>query len=213
VSLAVSRIVPESHRKPSPFWPDVDLRSDLAFDSIYDKAIRDLSRQHWTPVRIAARAAWLLTQHGARRILDVGSGVGKFCLVGAQITEASFVGVERRAHLVDIARGAAARLEISRATFVHANIDSFSFEGFDGIYLYNPFYEQIGEYLDPIGPDLDRSAIAFRHYVNTTVEKLRGLDSPVVVVTYHGFGGTMPPAFRCVADEVAGNDRLEVWSK
>jgi len=194
-------------------WSDADLRSDLAFDSIYDKAIRDLSRQHWTPVRVAARAAWLLTQHGATRILDVGAGVGKFCLVGAQTTEALFVGVERRAHLVDIARGAAARLEIPRATFVHANIDTLSFEGFDGIYLYNPFYEQIGEYLDPIGPDLERSAVAFRHYVQTTVEKLSGLASPVVVVTFHGFGGTMPPAFKLLGDEPAGNDRLEVWGK
>lgn len=205
--------MPESGGKPSPVWPDTDLRSDLAFDSIYDNATRDLSLQHWTPVRVAARAAWLLTQHGATRILDVGSGVGKFCLVGAQITEASFVGVERRGHLVDIARGAAARLEISRVTFVHANIDTFSFEGFDGIYLYNPFYEQIGEYLDPIGPDLERSAVVFRHYVHSTVEKLRGLASPVVVVTYHGFGGIMPPEFTLVADEPAGNDRLEVWSK
>ena len=206
--------MPESRRKPSPVWPDTDLRSDLAFDSIYDKAIRDLSLQHWTPVRVAARAAWLLTQHGATRILDVGSGVGKFCLVGAQITDASFVGVERRGHLVDIARGAAAQLEISsRATFVHSNIDTFSFEGFDGIYLYNPFYEQIGEYLDPIGPDLERSAATFRHYVRTTVEKLRGLTSPVVVVTFHGFGGIMPPEFKFLGDEAAGNDHLEVWSK
>ena len=175
---------------------------NLAFDSIYDKAIRDLSRQHWTPVRVAARAARLLTQHGATRILDVGSGVGKFCLVGAQTTAASFVGVERRRHLVDIARGAAARLETSRATFVHANIDSFSFEGFDGIYLYNPFYELISDYLDPIAPDLERSNVTFRHYVHTIAEKLRALDAPVVVVTFHGFGGVMPTELTFLGEEL-----------
>src|SRR5579872_1012394 len=124
----------ESRTNPSVFWSDANLRSDLDFDQVYDQAIRDLSLQHWTPVRVAARAAWLLTQHGATRILDVGSGVGKFCLVGASTTDASFVGVERRGHLVDIARGAATRLGISRVTFVHANVDTFSFEGFDGVY-------------------------------------------------------------------------------
>jgi predicted RNA methylase len=205
--------VPKSLGKAPPVWSEFDLRSDLAFDSIYDQDIRDLSLQHWTPVQIAARAAWLLTHHGAKRILDVGSGVGKFCLVGAQTTDATFVGVERRGHLVDIARDAAARLETSRVTFMHANIDSFSFEGFDGIYLYNPFYELIGDYLDRIDPALELSAVAYRNYVRITAEKLRAVDGPVVVVTYHGFGGTMPPEFRCLGEEPAGNDRLEVWGK
>src|SRR5204863_2649593 len=111
--------------------------SDAVFDSIYDDRIRGLSEQHWTPVTIAARASWLLTTAGATKILDVGSGVGKFCIVGALSTTAEFVGVERRAGLVDIARRAAATAGASRATFVHADIDAVSFDGYDGIYLYN----------------------------------------------------------------------------
>src|SRR5262245_2791350 len=86
------------------------LGSDGSFDSVYDEEIRALSEEHWTPVAVAARAARILTFAGATRILDVGSGVGKFCIVGALCTAARFVGVERRHRLVSIARRAAAEM-------------------------------------------------------------------------------------------------------
>jgi hypothetical protein len=123
------------------------------------------------------------------------------------------VGVERRGDLVDIARGAAIQLGISRATFVHANIDTFSFEGFDGVYLYNPFYEQISQYLDLIDATLERTTTAYGYYVRKTVERLQALKSPAVVVTFNGFGASMPPEFTFLGDEPAENDRLEVWIK
>ena len=50
--------------------------------------------------------------------------------------------MERRDGLVDIARRAAATAGASRATFIHTDIDAVSFDGYDGIYLYNPFFEQ-----------------------------------------------------------------------
>jgi hypothetical protein len=85
---------------------DACLTSDLAFDALYERRIRELSPQHWTPVRIARRAAELLTLSGAKRILDVGSGVGKFCIVGALTTEAQFVGIEpARVPRRDLTRG------------------------------------------------------------------------------------------------------------
>src|SRR4029077_8901586 len=64
--------------------------SDDEFDSAYDKQIRELSEQHWTPLWVAARVAHLLTRSGATRVLDVGSGAGKFCIVGALSTDAEF---------------------------------------------------------------------------------------------------------------------------
>jgi predicted RNA methylase len=205
--------VPETLRKTHSFWSDATLTTDMEFDSIYDRAVRELSAQHWTPVRIAARAARLLTQNGATRILDIGSGVGKFCIVGALTTDAEFVGVERRGNLVSIARAAASRLGASRATFVHTNIDAYSLEGFDGIYLYNPFYEQISRLLVQIDDAIEGTDAAYRHYVRATVDRLRALKAPVAVVTFNGFGGIMPRDFTFRGDEPAGNDRLEVWTK
>jgi hypothetical protein len=193
--------------------PDARLESDAAFDTIYDGRIRKLSELHWTPVAIAARAARLLTRAGATRILDIGSGVGKFCIVGALSTDAEFVGVERREPLVHIARRAATRLGAARATFVHSNFDALPFRGFDGIYLYNPFYEHLAKYLPLIDGAFERSPAAHRYFVRVMIEKLRAAPPPVCVVSYHGFGGAMPPEFHFAGEEAAGNDRLEVWIK
>jgi len=189
------------------------LGSDLAFDRIYDEKIRALSDQHWTPVEVAVRAARMLTHAGATRILDIGSGVGKFCVVGALCTTAEFVGVERRQKLVGIAERAAAALGANRATFVHSNIDAFSLARFDGCYLYNPFYEQISKYLPMIDDDVQRSTWLNRYFIETVQGKLQAAEPPMVVVTYHGFGGSMPRGYRNLAAERAGNDRLEMWIK
>jgi hypothetical protein len=205
--------MPDTTRAPSATSPPNGLSSDAEFDRCYDAKIRRLSLQHWTPVRVAVRAAQLLTEAGATRILDVGSGVGKFCIIGALSTDAEFVGVERRGRLVRIARGAALHHGAHRATFVHANIDAFSFDGFSGIYLYNPFYEQISDLMVQIDGAIERSKTAYRHFVGSTTAKLAAMATPVAVATYNGFGGDMSPAFTLMAVEPAGSDRLELWVK
>src|ERR1019366_6205983 len=92
---------------------------DWAFDSIYPPSIRAISRRYWTPVDVARRAARLLWRAGARRVLDVGSGVGKFVLVAAgAVPEVRFVGVEQRPHLVEVARRAHEQLQLQNALFV-----------------------------------------------------------------------------------------------
>jgi SAM-dependent methyltransferase len=192
---------------------DTCLSSDVTFDALYEQRFRALSTQHWTPVRIARRAATLLTLCGAKRILDVGSGVGKFCIVGALTTNAEFVGVERRGYLVEVARHAAFRCGAKRASFDHANIDAFSFEGFDGVYLFNPFYELIGNLIEPIDGSTERSAALHRHFVRRTTEQLARMAAPVAVVTYGGFGGPMPPQYKFAGDEVGEGDQLELWVK
>jgi SAM-dependent methyltransferase len=187
---------------------------DDAFDAVYDRRIRGLSKRHWTPVAVAARAAQLLVEAGATRILDVGSGVGKFCLVGALRTNAELVGVERREDLVVVARDAAKKLGVARATFVHADVADFPFDGFDGVYLYNPFFEHVSRSLRLIDETVERSRAKYRHLVSTTLTKLATLSPPGAVVTFSGLGGRVPPdAFEFLGEEAAGNDWLELWVK
>jgi predicted RNA methylase len=200
-------------RKLAPRSGAAPLPSDEDFDLIYPERIRRLSALHWTPVSVAARAAAILAQAGATRILDVGSGVGKFCLVGAMVTSARFVGVERRQHLVDIAGTASAKLGISRAAFVHASIDQFRFESFDGVYLYNPFFEQISRYLPQVDRSVEHSAKLYRFFADTVTTELATLAPGAAVVTYHGFGGEMPSSYRLAGNEPAGNDLLDLWIK
>ena len=82
--------------------------TDLEFDRVYPSWVRRLSDMHWTPVEVARRAAALLAVDPTTRVLDVGSGVGKFCLIGALTTRATFVGIEQRENLVTVARDTAA---------------------------------------------------------------------------------------------------------
>ncbi len=57
--------------------------SDMEFNTLYPPSIQLLSRNHWTPLSIAMKAACFLAGDGNVRILDIGSGVGKFCLAAA----------------------------------------------------------------------------------------------------------------------------------
>jgi SAM-dependent methyltransferase len=113
--------------------------SDRDFDALYPEPLRFVSRTHWTPIAVAARAADLLVTAGAKQVLDVGSGIGKFCIVGALSTDgAKFTGVEQRPGLVDAATRVAGRLGANRARFLCADAIAAPFSAFDGVYMYNP---------------------------------------------------------------------------
>ncbi len=85
-------------RSQPPPQMDLNRSDDALFDAMYPEAIRLVSRRFWTPIAVAQRAAELLRGAGARRILDVGAGLGKFVLAAARAApELDFVGVEQRA--------------------------------------------------------------------------------------------------------------------
>jgi predicted RNA methylase len=186
--------------------------SDEEFDEVYFGRIKAVSFRHWTPVAVARRAALLLTGMGARRVLDVGSGAGKFCIVGALSTDAKFSGIEQRKNLVDAAEDAAARMGASRASFIHGNFVNFDWLPFDGIYFYNPFQEQIEEY-DPVPIDgaLDPSTPLHNTYVACATSMLIRAPVGTAVVTYNGFGGPMPRQYRHVSSETLNNAELALW--
>jgi excisionase family DNA binding protein len=187
--------------------------SDAEFDRIYPAWVRKLSKRHWTPIDVARRAAELLAVDSICRVLDIGSGAGKFCLVGALTTRATFVGIEQRRSLVDVARQTARSCGVSRAQFLHGNMMTLDWSEFDGFYLFNPFYEHIADFLTPIGEAIELSAERYAEYVTTTCMKLFSARIGARVVTYHGYGGLMPPGYRLILHEPAGSDYLEVWEK
>src|SRR4051812_11881562 len=66
-----------SARSQRPVPSDVTM-SDAAFDQVLPAWAQLVSKVHWTPLAVARRAAELLVRDPESRILDVGSGVGKF---------------------------------------------------------------------------------------------------------------------------------------
>jgi hypothetical protein len=186
---------------------------DQDFDRLYPPWAQDLSTIHWTPIETARRAAELLVVRSGMRVLDVGAGVGKFCLVGALCLPGVFYGIEQRFHFVKIAHQVGERLGLKNARFLHGNMLDVEWRGFDGYYLYNPFAENIAKSCEAIDTTVDRTPQLFIAYVRGVTERLRLARLGTRVVTYHGFGGDMPPGYHLELEEMSGTDRLELWVK
>ncbi len=204
---------------PVPSVVTAFLEGEIVSDPEFDEALFPadmggiVSTCHWTPLDVARRAACLLSDGKSPRVLDIGSGVGKFCLVGALTTPATFVGVEQRAHLVKTAREAANRCRARRAIFTHSNVLDMDFTDFDAFYLYNPFYEQADTSLVSIDDTILTSPARYREYVERTCVKLEELRPGTRVVTYNGLGDKMPAGYRCVLEESCYRDALALWTK
>jgi predicted RNA methylase len=178
--------------------------ADRDFDDVYPPEVRELSESHFTPVAVARQAARLLVAYPGTRILDLGAGAGKFCLVGALTTKGSFTGIERSGSLVETARQVAVLGRVPRVHFIHGDVADLEFGGYEGFYLFNPFvaWGQEGLGLSPA-----------RRIASIEIVRARLAASPrgTRVVTYHGFGGDMPATYRRVYIEECGTDVLELW--
>jgi len=181
---------------------------DAAFDQVFPTAQRFRSYLHWTPVDVALRAVALLSPRPGCTVLDVGSGVGKLCLVGASTTASMWFGIERDAEMVEAAKTAAAKMQVeARTCFLHGDVTAVDWARFDAFYLFNPFAELLTK-----GPG---DALTRReHYVATIDYVQRRLSEAAAgtrVVTYHGFGADLPPGFDRVHREPAREDELCLW--
>jgi predicted RNA methylase len=186
--------------------------SDAALDEIYPSSIQQLSRTHWTPIEVIRRATSLLVTFEGTRVLDVGSGVGKFCLVGALVSKGRFTGIEQRPHFVELANQLVSRYKIPRVNFIHGNFKALDWTAFHSIYLFNPFQENKtpDQRLDNAVP-LSREL--YSDYVSATTEKLEQMPSGTRVVTYHGFGGNFPSSYERHVSEWCYRGPLELWIK
>lgn len=187
--------------------------TDEAFDAIYPLRIRELSSRHWTPVAVARCAARMLVRGPETRVLDVGSGAGKFCLVGALTTRARFFGVEQRGHLVELARAIAARYGARSAEYIRGDIADLDWSAFDAFYFFNPFAENHFGPMQRIDSSVELAPGRYQRDLALSFERLAQARTGTRVVTYHGVGGALPPAYELSAFEPAGTDVLEEWTK
>ena len=76
-------------------------------------------------------------------VLDIGSGAGKFCVIGALHTKGTFHGVEQRRNLHIISKKLVKEFEVTNVKFIHSNIDRITFFNYNAFYFFNPFEENI----------------------------------------------------------------------
>jgi cyclopropane fatty-acyl-phospholipid synthase-like methyltransferase len=110
------------------------LMSDSEFDEVYPDRIQKLSDIHWTPIEVARIAIEWLELDENSHLLDIGSGVGKFCCIAAEMTNAMITGVEKRTNLVRVAEKVIKEKNLNNVRIINENITKIDFKNFNAFY-------------------------------------------------------------------------------
>lgn len=186
--------------------------TDARFDRLYPKKIREFSKIHWTALDIALRATEFFECDRNTRLLDVGSGCGKFCVLAALKRPGRFTGIEQRPNLVEAATQVARKFRLKKVKFIHGDMADLDWSKFNAFYLFNPFIENEFKSIR-IDKQIKMGPTKYKKYVATVKRKLDAAPTGTQVVTYYGFGGRMPAGYKRMRKEKAGRDFLELWVK
>lgn len=185
--------------------------SDDEFNKIYPYSIQALAARHWTPLQVARKAANFLAYKNGVRILDIGSGVGKFCLSAAFYEPtALFFGVEQRRNLISYAESVKEKLRLENAWFIHGNFTQLDFKKYDHFYFYNAFYENLAG-TNKIDDSIDYSAELFNYYNRYLFKQLEKKPSGTRLVTFHSLEDEVPADYQLINSEM--NQLLKFWRK
>lgn len=185
---------------------------DALFDSVYQQTIQAVSARYWTPISVAlAGANWLRTA-SCQRLLDVGSGPGKFCIVTRLAAGCAVRGIEQRPGLVQAARAAAVSYE-AEVRFDHGTIDQIDPGDSDAFYFFNPFGENhyVGE--DRFDEEVELSNERFMRDLGVVEGWLDRARRGTCVLTYHGFGGRIPDTYSLARRQTTRSGVLRLWVK
>jgi SAM-dependent methyltransferase len=190
---------------------DASLTDHELDDLLFSVHAKSHSLVHWTPIKIAKQAAEWLAPTAGTKVLDVGSGVGKFCIVGALHTEGHFTGVEHRSQLINQAKKAAKKASVSNLQFILADMVSIDFTMFDSFYFFNPFYENLVPAL-AIDAAVELSDQKYHSYLKHVYMQLDRLRVDTRVVTYCANDAKIPPSYELVFS-TPENNSLRFWIK
>lgn len=185
--------------------------SDKDFDRLYPESIRHYSSRHWTPLQVTQHVVRLFPYKTGARILDIGSGTGKFCLAASFYRpDLFFIGVEQRASLTGYAEAARKIVGPGNVQFIHANFTQVNLAGYDHFYYYNSFFENLntmGQIDDSIAYSKELF-IYYAHYLRVQLDqKPRGTR----LVTYHCSEEEIPGSYEEIASDMGR--LLKCWEK
>lgn len=188
---------------------DIDV-TDSEFDLIYPKKIKAVSEIHFTPVRIAKVAAYYLAESIGTKVLDVGAGAGKFCMIGSACTKGFFYGVEQRKNLCSVAKRISNRYNLTNVEFINSNITDVEFKAFDAFYFFNPFYENVS-----LNGRIDNKVQLHRKlyddYSQYVKQQLASMPIGTKLVTYYSFLKEIPSSYQ--VQFTSFDDKLRFWEK
>jgi SAM-dependent methyltransferase len=185
--------------------------SDNTFNGLYPVPIQELSKMHWTPLEIAIKASSFLSENKGETILDIGSGVGKFCLVGAHyVPNAYYFGVEQRKSLITHAEHAKGILGLGNVNFIHGNFTQLDFRKFDHFYFYNSFHENLSG-TEKIDDSIEYSDELYDYYKRYLYMQLALKPTGTRLCTLCVWDHELPLEYHLVHTEMV--DRLKFWIK
>jgi SAM-dependent methyltransferase len=185
--------------------------SDDTFNNLLPPDIRKLAPLHWTPLEVAKKASAFLSVLPGSKILDIGSGPGKFCLSGAYYNpEVSFYGIEQRNDLVYSATVTKEMLGLNNVTFLNGNLLHLDFSQFDHFYFFNSFYENLPG-TDKIDDQLTYSRHLYDQYNRFLYDQLEAMPPGTRLVTYHGAEEEAPKGYELTKSTNGG--LLNFWIK
>lgn len=183
---------------------------DDELDFLLDPAFQPHADRHFTSVYIAKKAVEFLTASGQQHILDIGSGTGKFCLVGGMISSSFFTGIEYRDDFVQQAKLLASKADLTNVNFIHANIIDCSFKDYSAFYMFNPFLEQI-DATAAMGSGVEPSSSLYRKYHNHVAHQLDKCSIGTRLVTYYVNEKLIPTSFQSLKKMYQGT--MIFWEK
>lgn len=185
--------------------------SDDELHRLYPAAIRSLARMHWTPLYIIQKVASWLAPNDKVKILDIGSGAGKFCLAGAFYNPCvSFYGVEQRKNLIDISESVGKKLRLQNVHFIHRNFTQIDLCEYDHFYFYNAFFENL-DGAEKIDNDIAYSNELYNYYSIYLYNQLEKMPVGTRVATYCSWGDEIPPCYKVA--EMHYDNLLQFWIK
>lgn len=191
----------------TPIW----YLTDASFDWLYPERIQQMSKRHWTPMEVAKKAAAFLTREGGKKILDIGSGVGKFVLLGAHYFPGSFFyGVEQRSELHHYALAAKEYTKTINSEFIHGNFTQVDLAAYDHFYFHNAFFENL-DTKDRIDHQIDYSTSLYQYYCRYLYKELDDKPAGTRLVTFNSLEDEVPPSYVLV--DASEDFLLKMWMK
>jgi cyclopropane fatty-acyl-phospholipid synthase-like methyltransferase len=184
--------------------------SDKDFDRIYPETLRGLSNRHFTEVEVAIKAAQFLVTKPKQKILDIGSGVGKFCFVAGSYTDAQYTGVDYRKNFVQLCDHLTMKHGFKNVNFIHSDIKDIDFENYDNFYFFNSFLEH-KDATAQIDETVSVNIENFKKYFEFLFKQFETLPNGARIVTYHANSIQIPSSYKLLGSHFDG--LLKCWEK
>jgi cyclopropane fatty-acyl-phospholipid synthase-like methyltransferase len=183
---------------------------DDEFDMIYPTEMRKMSNRHFTEIEVAIKASQFLVTKPKQNILDIGSGLGKFCFVAGSYTDANYIGVDYRKHFVEFCEKLTIKHRFRNVNFIHSDIVNVDFTKYNAFYFFNSFLEhwdKSAKLDDTIDLNYDNYKV-YSEFLRTQFEKL---PEGTRIVTYHAEIGQIPKSYNLISEHFRG--LLKCWEK